>query len=242
MIGIDEIDESVYFEFRSQPKSDELKNVIRVPSIVYTPVAPPVASQGEPQGLYSVIFASEDAFKLASGATEVTLTLEWEKKPVDPETVEITLTPIVGAPAITSVSAYAWGAYVVVTGDSGSEFSLSAMGTPYESSDQADAVAESVTSIGEYGRREYTLQKNELVQTHTLAQKIADGLLASYSDLRRDANISWPGNAIAALADILTVTEYKDELLDTRNNFYIMRQSTEYNGGLRVETDLRRIV
>ena len=91
-------------------------------------------------------------------------------------------------------------------------------------------------SIREHGRIKYTFPKNPLVQTREQAQKIADNLLAYYKEPRRDLTLEWRGNPALLLGDrIQVVDEYGGE------DFFITMQNIEYDGGLKVSMEGRKV-
>lgn len=106
---------SDYFNFRSDPKLDELINRIRVGFTA--------------KYIQTNIFTSDREYEIGSGGSEK-INIDWNVEGVDTSTVVITLIPVVGTPNIGSSEIFATGADVVVTGSPSDKFRLAATGTP----------------------------------------------------------------------------------------------------------------
>jgi len=110
-----EIDLSDYYNFESQPKLDELINRIRVGYTKYNFVL-------------TDIYSDNEEFTIPGGGV-LNIAIPWNPSPVEPATVNITLSPLTGLPVITDETITATGAQVEVTGTAGDTFILSATGT-----------------------------------------------------------------------------------------------------------------
>ncbi len=93
------------------------------------------------------------------------------------------------------------------------------------------AVAKDDASITDNGVIKYTFPANPLVQTREVAQAIADALLASVKDSRRDIEVEWRGNPALLLGDRVTV-KGKD--------YHVIRQEIDWQGYLQARLTGRR--
>lgn len=141
-----------------------------------------------------------------------------------------------GVGSIADVTYYSWGADVKVTSSTAGEFELVINAKPLKVQGAEKVVAKDDDSIREHGRIKYTFPKNSLVQTRQQAQKIADSLLAYYKEPRRDLSLDWRGNPALLLGDrVRIIDEYGGE------DFFITMQNIEYDGGLRVQMEGRKV-
>ena len=224
------LDESVYFELKSDSATDEIFNHIRVPYIS-------LVQDSEVKD----IFSSDDEYVI--GATGYTIVnVDWKEKPIVISTAVVTLTTITGNPSIEYSNIYACNGKIRVVGSSGSIFSISVQAETYINKGVSYFESLNKSSILEYGKISYEFEENHLIQSDLIAQKIADNLLNSYSGIRNDAEIDYAGNLMLELGDPVLLTEYKDDSLDVKNYFYVVRQSLQYNGALDVNASLRRII
>jgi len=127
--------------------------------------------------------------------------------------------------SITGATYYGWGAEVTIdnTGGSAAEVTLYITGKPLRVANKERAVARDQGSIEEHGVLRYEFAANPLVQTLEVAQAIADGLLASVKDARRDVEVEWRGNPAVLLGDRATVKD---------RDYYVIRQEIDWAGGL----------
>ena len=222
-----EIDLSKYFSYESNPRLDEVINTIRVGYTLY--------KTGTSQDIYSV----DEVFELpASGTLE--LYLSWNTSPLDVSTIALSLSDQTGTPIVDSLSLYAYGADLTVTGTPGDTFKIAATGVPYELEENTETVAEDETSIQLYGKREFALTGNQLINTVSQAKGLAVLLIASYGDLRNDGAMSLPATTLTAVGDTLEVVEFKSDTVETKDYFLIKRQNTRFDGSLICQTELRR--
>jgi len=110
-----EVGLSDYFNFKSDPKLDELINRIRAGFTF--------------KFVDTNIFDSDREYEIGdSGDAEISI--DWNVDGVDTSTVVITLTPVAGTPTIDSSTIFNKGADLVVIGSEFDKFTLSATGTP----------------------------------------------------------------------------------------------------------------
>ena len=223
-IGLD-----TYFNYKSDPKIDELINLVRVGYTRYT-----LGAAG--QNIYS----DDEIFTIPAGATEIQLYITWSKRPVLVSSVIVALATASGSATLTDVDAYANGADITVTGNPGDTFSVTASGQPYELEENTETTAEDLDSINIYGVREFELTGNRLITYIPQAQQLADDLIEFYGGLRNDGSIKWYSSTLVSIGDTLEIVEFKSDTVETKTLFLINRQSIRYAGYLEADTSLRR--
>lgn len=226
--GIYEITKDDYFT-KSQPaKSDELANVIKV----YTNPLQPAAVAEE-------VYKSNDPISIDPGTSKTT-TIFYSEKPV----IEAVASLTEAGPnlSITNATYYAWGASITISnaGTAAETCKIVVNGRPLRVQGRQLITKQDDVSIQENGRIEFEFPDNPLVQTPEMAEKIATKLLA-FAIPRRDVELVWRGNPALTLADVVQIPEYQKGLVDKRGLFYITRQQFEFDGGLRVTTEGRKI-
>lgn len=97
-------------------------------------------------------------------------------------------------------------------------------------------IAKDEESITENGLLRYEFPANPLVQTVEMAQEIADRLLETYKDPRRNLELDWRGNPALLLGNVVTITDNRE-----RNDYKVVRQEIEFTGALRARLSGRRV-
>jgi hypothetical protein len=135
--------------------------------------------------------------------------------------------------AITEATYYGWGASVSIrnTNLTDQQVMLVIEGKPLTVRNKERAIARDETSITENGVLTFEFPANPLVQTLAQAQAIADALLASVKDPRRDIEFDWRGNPALELGDRVTV-KGKD--------YHVIRQEISWQGYLSARLTGRR--
>lgn len=223
-----EADLSVYYNYESNPKLDELINFIRVGYIRYYTTAPGTN-----------VYSANEVFIIPAGGV-LSFFIRWSTGPVDPATVAAALTDATGEPQITDIEAFAYGGDIEVTGDPGDTFKISVTATTFTPEENTETTAEDTNSVNIYGVREFALTGNILITTVTQAQELAALLLSLYGGLRQDGSIAWPVSTLLAVGDTLEVTEFKSDTVETKDFFLIKRQSIKFDGAMQGQTELRR--
>jgi hypothetical protein len=224
------LDESIYFDLKTDPATDEIFNHIRVPSIALLK-----------DTVLKEVFNSSDSYIVGSSGN-IIIDLEWNDKPIVISSAIITLTVVSGNPTIDYYYVYACNGKIQVSGNIGSKFTILVEAKTYINNGISFSISQNDASILEYGQISYEFDENHLIQSDLIAQRVADNLINSYSGIRNDAEIEYPGNIMLELGDPVLLTEYKDNSLDVQNYFYIVRQSLQYTGSLDVNASLRRII
>ncbi|MBC7340883.1 MAG: hypothetical protein H5U02_00255 [Clostridia bacterium] len=143
---------------------------------------------------------------------------------------------------ISSVTYYAWGADLTLSNSGASDESVIVVinAKPLKVLNKEKAIAQDSASITDNGLIKYTFPGNPLVQTLSMAQTIADKLLASFKNPRRDVEVEWRGNPALLLGDVICVPDYQRDGEDVRGYFWVTRQELEFAGALRAKLTGRR--
>lgn len=223
-IGLD-----TYFDYKSEPKIDELSNIVRVGFSEYVLGSPDTS-----------IYSGSEVFTIPVGETELKLYITWSTQPVLASSVVVALAEQTGSALLTSVEGYANGGEITVTGNAGDTFKVTATGQPYTLEEDTETTAEDAESIRSYGKREFALTGNALIATADQAQEIADELIEYYGDLRNDGVIRWNPSTLVSVGGTLEVVEFESDTVETKTNFTIKRQTLKFAGYLTGSTELRR--
>ena len=179
------------------------------------------------------VHRSNEPVPIAAGQT-LTLTVYYNHVPSIEAVASLVDAPV-GA-AITAATYYAWGADVTITSPAAGTFVLVINAKPMKVLNKERAIAQDNASIREHGTLSYTFPGNPLVQTFTMAQRIADTLLRFYRDPRRDVEVDWRGNPALTLGDVVVVPDF-----DARHHYYVVRQTMDYMGALRGNLSGRKV-
>jgi hypothetical protein len=151
-----------------------------------------------------------------------------------------TLENAVAGAAIISTKYYAWGAYITIYSPNKGTYELKVNGKPLRVMNKEKAIAMDNGSITDNGKIVYSFPANHLVQTKAQAQTIANALLASFKDPRRDIEISWRGNPALELGDVIIAPDFQRAGIDKRGYYYVTRQEIEYTGALQAKLNGRK--
>jgi hypothetical protein len=207
-----EITEDDYFPpLRAPSRQDQVANEIIVDTQPLRPATTPeeVYRSNEP-----IPFAAEEM---------KTITIHYNQSPV----IDTIITNQGDSTSIdiVRISRYAWGADITLANSTGqaAEAIIVATGRPLVAQNKERAIARDEASILENGVLRYEFPANPLVQTLDQAQAIADTLLASVKEPRRDIEVDWRGNPALLLGDRVTV-KGKD--------YHVIRQEIDWAGAL----------
>jgi len=207
------ITEDDYFPpLRAPSRQDQVANEIIVDTQPLRPAA--VAEE---------VYKSNESITIPASTTK-TITAFYNKTPVI-EAVASLDSPPTGV-SITDATYYGWGASVKIqnTNATDAQATLVIQGKPLTVQNKERVIARDEASILENGVLRYEFPANPLVQTLAQAQAIADALLASVKEPRRDIEVEWRGNPALLLGDRVTV-KGKD--------YHVIRQELDWQGYLR---------
>jgi len=181
-----------------------------------------------PASSLSEVYRSNSAVSIAAGQTK-TLNVVFNQTPCIEAVAS--LEDAGASTTIIGETHYAWGSVMQVknSGEAPDTFMLVIDAKPLTVQNRERAIAQDSASITDNGVIAYTFPDNPLVQTLDMAQSIADALVASYKDARRDMTLPWRGNPALELADRITVPDFQD--LSTQD-YHVISQLTEFDGGL----------
>jgi len=183
------------------------------------------------------VYRSNSAVSIAAGQTK-TLNVVLNEAPC----IEAAASLEDAEPSTTIIDEihYAWGSVVQVKnfGEAPDTFVLVIDAKPLTVQNKERVTAQDPDSIVDNGVIVYAFPDNPLVQTLSVAQSIADTLVASYKDARRDITLPWRGNPALELADRITVPDFQN--LSTQD-YHTVSQLTEFDGGLSSTLKGRRV-
>lgn len=211
-----------YFSKDNPPKSDQVANYIEVET---QPLRPDTSTE---------VYRSNNPIAVAAGQS-YNLTTYYNNKPCINAVASL-----VGATntTITATTYYAWGANLTLKNSGSTTENVTPVinATPLKILNQEKAIAQDATSILLNGKLKYTFPNNQLVQTLALAQVIADALLASYKDPRRDLTMDWRGNPALLLGDRVTVIDRNNSI-----DYFTTKQEIDFDGSLRVKMEGKKV-
>lgn len=220
----EEIEEAIYIQaddyFQKTNPEAEVKNSISVITL------PMIAGENEE------MYRSPEQITLSAGE-ERTITAFYNSAPcfnAEPST------PGVGI-LILEATHYTWGMTVKLKNSDtiSKTFELVVTARPLEVKGKQKITVKDETSIAENGLVDYEFPDNPLVQSTSVAQVIADNLLAVYAPARRDVELTWRGNPALELGDVVCVPEYQRDGIDARGYYVVVQQEFEWDGGLRAK-------
>ena len=216
-----EITEDDYFPpLRAPSRQDQVANEIIVDTQPLRPAA--VAEE---------VYRSNDPMTIPASTTKA-ITAFYNKTPVI-EAIASLDSPPAGV-SITEATYYGWGASVKIrnTNATDKQVTLVIQGKPLTVQNKERATARDETSITENGVLRFEFPANPLVQKLDQAQAIADALLASVKDPRRDIEVDWRGNPALLLGDRVTVKG---------QDYHVIRQEIEWAGALSARLTGRKV-
>jgi hypothetical protein len=216
-----EITEDDYFPpLRAPSRQDQVANEIIVDT---QPLRPATTSEE--------VYRSNEPMTIQASTTK-TITAFYNKTPVIEDTASLDNPPV--GVSITEATYYGWGASIKIQNTSATDkqATLVIQGKPLTVQNKERAIARDEVSITELGILSFEFPANPLVQTLAQAQAIADALLASVKDPRRDIEVDWRGNPALLLGDRVTVKN---------QDYHIIRQEIEWAGALSARLTGRKV-
>jgi len=217
-----EITADDYFPpLRAPSKQDQVANEIIVDT---QPLRPATAVEE--------VYRSNEPITIPASNTK-TMTVYYNSSPVIEAQATLD-TPPAGV-SIIDATYYGWGASVKIRNSTATEQQATFViqGKPLTVQNKERAIARDEASILENGVLTFEFPANPLVQKLDQAQAIADALLASVKDPRRDIEVEWRGNPALLLGDQVTVKN---------KGYYVIRQEIEWGGALTARLTGRKVV
>ena len=213
-------DDNYFPPLRAPSKQDQVANEIIVDT---QPLRPAVVAEE--------VYRSNDPITIPASSTK-TITAFYNQPPVIEAAASLDNPP--AGVSITEATYYGWGASIKIqnTNATDKQVTLVIQGKPLTVQNKERAIARDETSITENGVLRYEFPENPLVQTLSQAQNIANTLLASVKDPRRDLEMDWRGNPALLLGDRVTV-KGKD--------YHVIRQELEWTGALSARLTGRKV-
>ena len=214
------IDSCEYFTRKNPSRYSTVYNVIRVNT---SPLVPDAET--------SLVY-EDDELVIPAGQTLVIQTL-YSDSPCIEALASLIAPP--GGVTITDTTYYSWGADVTITNanavDETVELNVNAKVLRVTGARTAEVRDE--TSIIEFGEQVFTFPENPLIQDYQVALKIANQVLSSYSNARRDLSQEWRGDPALELSDRITTDASR-----TDTDFYwLIRQTLTWDGTLKATHD-----
>ena len=216
-----EITADDYFRKDNPVKWSEIANYIGVEAQPLRPVDTP-----------QEVYRSNEPVPIGAGEIK-TITAFYNETPCIDAVASLENAP--SGCVIQSATYYAWGADVKIYSPNAGTFTLVINAKPLKILNKERAIAKDDASITDNGLIRYTFPANQLIQTLGMAQTIANKLLASFKDPRRDVEVEWRGNPALLLGDRVSIIDN----LET-NDYYVIRQEIEYDGALRARLSGRK--
>lgn len=221
-----------YFVKEQPAKSEEVKNRIEVPTN-------PLKASTTLEELYR----SGDPITLNPGES-LDIQATYSNPPALVTGASISIVDASGATLILSdVTYYAVGAEFTIsnTDVSAGTGTVVIQGYPLESVGKDVIVAEDADSILDNGLQKYVFPENPLIQSREIAQTIADALLASYREFRKDVMFTWRGNPVLELGDTITIPQYERGANKVLGTFKIFKNKINFDGTLEQTTEARKV-
>lgn len=215
------IDGDMYFTKNNPSNTSNVANYVEVET---QPLKPSVPAE---------VYRSNNPVSIASGAS-IELTVYYNNPPCINASAAISGGTSV---VILAASYYAWGAMITLKNNNAAtqNVTLIITATPLQVMNKERAISQDAASITEHGKLKYTFPVNPLIQTLPVAQLIADKLLASSKDSRRDTTIQWRGNPAVLLSDRVSIVDRNEQ-----SDFYVTKQDITYAGYLKANLNGRR--
>ena len=215
--SVDTLTRDDYFSKDNPVKWSEVVNYIEVET---QPLKPDTLQE---------VYASNEAVAITTGA-EKTITAFYNNSPCINAVATVS-----GNATLTQAIYYSWGASIKVTGIANGSFIIAINAQPLKILNKDKIIRQDLVSIADMGTLKYTYPGNPLVQTVSIAETIADNLLAYYKDPRRDVEVDWRGNPAVLLGDRVTVTDKLEQ-----NDYYVVKQELEFDGALNARLSGRK--
>lgn len=143
--------------------------------------------------------------------------------------------------SVYAYTAYSWGISVTFRNTGGTSQNVTSVtidGKKLESTGKIRVTETDDDSIAANGLVGISID-NDFIQSRARAEDIAETLLASYKDPRRDITLKCRGDIALKLGDLVIAPDYLDEVTD---EYIVVRQEFEWTGRLEATVTARRSV
>jgi hypothetical protein len=215
-----EITEDDYFPpLRAPSRQDQVANEIIVDTQPLRPVTTP-----------EEVYKSNEPITIPASSTKA-ITAFYNQPPVIDAVASLDSLP--AGVSIVDATYYGWGASIKIANSTGTDqqVTLVIQGKPLTVQGKERVIVRDEASITENGVLTFEFPANPLVQTLAQAQAIADTLLASVKEPRRDIEVDWRGNPALLLGDRVTV-KGKD--------YHVIRQEISWAGYMQARLTGRK--
>jgi hypothetical protein len=209
---------------------------------------PPLSAPSKQEGVANEIIVTTQPVEPAAQAEEVyrssapvtipartirVITVQYSTVPVMDAVASLVDAPAGVEMVAEETAYYAWGAKVAVYNTTGAdaEVTIVVHGKPFVARNKERVSVRDEASILDNGILRYEFPDNPLVQTLEQAHAIAETLLASFKDPRRDIEMTWRGNPALLLGDRITVKG---------QDYHVIRQEIEWAGALSARLVARK--
>lgn len=220
------IDENNYFNLQQPSNVDNTANKITV-------ITQPLTAATTPEDIYV-------GTETTTSVSSFTVDVKFNKKPCVNCTAS--MIHVNGEPyyTITSQSFTSFGGTISISGSAG-KYKIKVVGYPLTVQGSETITRSDSTSIAENGLQSYNYPDNALVQDSILGAEIAETLLASYKNNRKDIELSWRGNPALELSDIVQCPEYNKNEIYSAKKYVVVRNQIDYDGTLKQSSRLRKV-
>jgi len=183
------------------------------------------------------IYTDSDTFAVGAGATVEKFYIFSHSPCIDVQ--QPTITQSGTDIHVESYTVYSWAISVIFYNSGATSqnvTSVSVEGKKLESKGQIRCTAEDPSSIRLNGKVTTSIN-NDFIQSKAQAQDIADIILASYKDPRRDITLKCRGDIALILGDKVSAPDFRNTAFD---DYVIVRQEIAWNGRLEAQVTARR--
>jgi hypothetical protein len=221
-----------YFDDKDNPANyEDMANYIQI-------TTQPLVEADETSDVYTT--SSNSPESVTAGEIKI-ITVSWDNIAIN---CSATLEAVSGGAlpsglTITAAVYRPYGADITVSGaTTAGTFLIKVTGIVLSVDNEVTVIAQDIDSINDNGKKTYEIDDNPLIQTETIAQKIADKCLALSKDPRRDLDMPWRGDPALTLGDRINVPDSKTTTAD----FWVISNQLDWDGTLDGETKGKKVI
>jgi hypothetical protein len=221
-----------YFDDKDNPANyEDMANYIQI-------TTQPLVEADETSDVYTT--SSNSPESVTVGEIKI-ITVSWDNIAIN---CSATLEAVSGGAlpsglTITAAVYRPYGADITVSGaTTAGTFLIKVTGIVLSVDNEVTVIAQDIDSINDNGKKTYEIDDNPLIQTETIAQKIADKCLALSKDPRRDLEMTWRGDPALTLGDRINVPDSKKTTAD----FWVVSNQLDWDGTLEATTKGKKVL